>query len=189
MIKSMKLNLAGLARFSGRTSREDFWPYAITAFIVVMVIFMVPFMILLTQVMESMMRFAADHPEQANVAVGSGGYSVQVRDPPADMMAPMKNMGWVMAPAILTALVLLGAAVARRLHDRGLPGFLGLAPLPFLTFAMILMPKLFVDQDFSQFGLMFLNNLVYIASLVGLVVLLCGRSTAGANRYGSNPKA
>jgi hypothetical protein len=35
----------------------------------------------------------------------------------------------------------------------------------------------------------FFNNIFYLASLVYLIVLLCGASTKGENRYGPEPAA
>ena len=66
-------------------------------------------------------------------------------------------------------------------------------PIPFIVFALVAMPKLFdqVSQvgtpDLRLFFAIFFNNILYIATLVFLIVLLCGDSTKGENRFGLEP--
>jgi uncharacterized membrane protein YhaH (DUF805 family) len=103
--------------------------------------------------------------------------------------------GLVAQFAIVTAfaVLLLAAAVARRLHDRGRSGLVGLLPLPFLGIGFAIMPQLFHvavarTPDLHALGrlfpLLFVNNLVYLASLAYLVVQLVSPGTSGPNRFG-----
>jgi uncharacterized membrane protein YhaH (DUF805 family) len=101
------------------------------------------------------------------------------------------DMETVMITApILTGLfvVLVAAAVTRRLHDRGMHGYWGLMPLPFMAFGLAAMPKIFAtwpyNPNFTLFILLFLNNLFSFAALILLIVLLAQRSSARANRFG-----
>jgi uncharacterized membrane protein YhaH (DUF805 family) len=90
------------------------------------------------------------------------------------------------------AVLLLAAAVTRRLHDRGRRGWWGLAPLPFLVVGMTVFPRLFkttlagemTPDSMRLFGLMFANNLLYLGSLGLLIFLLAGASQPNANRFG-----
>src|ERR1700722_231145 len=96
----------------------------------------------------------------------------------------MGSMMTVTTP-ILTALlvILLAAAVARRLHDCGMSGYWGLMPLPFTAFSILTMPKLFAAFEIHTFsdgwfpGLL-INNLLYFAALILLIVLLARRGVA-----------
>ncbi|MBS0478965.1 MAG: DUF805 domain-containing protein, partial [Proteobacteria bacterium] len=96
-------------------------------------------------------------------------------------------------------IVLLAAAVARRLHDSGRSGWWG-APTPILLIAgLVGMMHVFAVMsaapasnaldgppiDFASFGVMMLCNLAYLASLVLLVILCSLPSQAGDNRYGA----
>ena len=98
----------------------------------------------------------------------------------------------VLIPAIgmvvITAVVLLGSAVARRLHDRDRSGLWGALPLPFIAIALAIMPRVFADfsggaPDLLLFFALFFNNLLYLGSLVLLLFLLGGKATAGDNRW------
>jgi uncharacterized membrane protein YhaH (DUF805 family) len=42
--------------------------------------------------------------------------------------------------------------------------------------------------DLGLFGLIFINNMIYMAALVILIVLLAKRTDPGVNRYGPPPQ-
>jgi uncharacterized membrane protein YhaH (DUF805 family) len=90
----------------------------------------------------------------------------------------MIGMSIVFAATVL----LLAASVARRLHDTGRSGAWGLMPLPFIIYAMVMMPRLFGASDIADglFFSVFINNFLYLASLLLLVVLLAKPSKSGA---------
>lgn len=87
-------------------------------------------------------------------------------------------------------IALLAAAVTRRLHDLGRPGYWGLAPVVFIVCALTLMPllasRLLVggEPPFGLIMILFLNNLCYLGSLGFLVFLLAQKGEAQPNRYG-----
>jgi uncharacterized membrane protein YhaH (DUF805 family) len=92
------------------------------------------------------------------------------------------------------AVLLLAAAVARRLHDTGRSGAWGLLPLPCLFFGLYKMSQFFAglarrDPEPGSFTLIFVNNLVYLACLGLLVFLLARPGVPGDNRYGPPPPA
>ena len=182
-------HLKNLANFTGREERRRFWPWAglvIVGSMGGMIAAMVPVML---DSFAKVRRFAIEHPDQVTETRGPGSYSVQVHGYHPELMPDIDALVGGMALVIAVTVLLLAAAVVRRLHDCGRRGLWGALPLPFLASGLALMPRLFhmADPDFSLFALLFANNLVYIASLILLVVLLAGRGTAGANRYGPPP--
>jgi uncharacterized membrane protein YhaH (DUF805 family) len=188
-IKAIWHNLANLFNFNGRETRSQFWPYvALVVFLLFagMAAIMLPEM---SASMDRMQRFAAEHPEQATVHVGPGSYSISIRGNHPELMPDMVRFMAMMSACFVLIILLLATAVARRLHDRGKSGVWGLMPIPFVVFASIVMPKLFTQFDLNALDLglffaLFLNNLLYLASLIFLIVLLCGASMKGENRYG-----
>lgn len=185
MIASIRHNLASLARFSGRDTRAQFWPYALAVIVVVIMGGMILAMIPVNLQME---HFARAHPE-ATAVIGSGSPLIIPRAESAELRSAFVALDRGSAiVAALTAL-LLASAVARRLHDRGRSGLWGLLPLPFLGLSFVSVPAIInIDQvDPRSFLLGFFNNLLYIAALAALVVMLLRDSTPGPNRYGPGP--
>lgn len=192
LFRAIGYNLANLINFKGRATRSQFWPYAAFVFFLSfagMGAIMMPEMAV---TMERMQRFAAEHPDQATVERGPGHYSITIHGHHPELMPDFGRMMSLITVGITAIVLLLAAAVVRRLHDRGKSGAWGLMPIPFLVFASAAMPMLFAQFDqgepdigsfFGWFSALFINNLLYLASLVFLVVLLCGASTKGENRY------
>jgi len=136
--------------------------------------------------LERMQKFATEHPEMATVQKGPGSYSISIQGYHPELMPDMGNMMGLMAVVFVAAIALLAAAVVRRLHDRGKSGAWGLMPLPFIAFASIMMSKVIAQNppDMGLFFAIFINNFIYIGTLIFLVVLLAGAGTQGENRYG-----
>lgn len=94
--------------------------------------------------------------------------------------------------AAVFTVALLAAAVTRRLHDGGRRGWWGLPPVIFLIVGLTLFPRLFqstltgemTPASMKLFGLIFINNLLYLASLGLLIFLLARESQPGENRFG-----
>lgn len=192
-IQAVGYGLANLVNFGGRTRRAKFWPYA--AFVIFlsfagMGAIMFPEM---SASMERMRRFAEEHPDQATVERGPGSYSITIHGHHPELMPDFSRMMSLIVVGFVAIIFLLAAAVVRRLHDRGKSGAWGLMPIPFIVFASVAMPTLFNQfsqggtPDLGLFFALFFNNMLYLASLVYLIVLLCGASTRGENRYGPEP--
>jgi len=174
MFKPILYNLANVARFRGRQTRAEFWPYA--AFVILlstlaMALVMVPELV---ASFERMQRFAAEHPELATIESGPGGQSITIQGYHPELMPDFAGLLAAMGTVLAVAVLLLAAAVTRRLHDCGRTGAWGLIPIPFLAFAAIVMPRLFQDEgfDFSWFFVLLVNNLLYLGALGVLAVLL-----------------
>lgn len=182
----------GIARFSGRDTRGQFWPYAGVVFAVVFLGFGMVISLIMSGMFAEMQQFAVEHPEAATIQSSPGSYSIAMDS--SHPAAPIPDFGpffAVMAAMVLTAISLLAAAVSRRLHDSGRRAFWGLMPVPFLLGGLTIFPVLmsqFASTDTPSLGLFFLlffNNLVYLVALVSLIILLALRGTRGPNRFGS----
>jgi len=157
---------ANVARFNGRDTRGEFWPYcgaAVALYLVVGWALLIPIMLPV---------FNAS-PPAAGAFQDTIGHFLLVS---------------VLMFGVLVAL--LAGAVARRLHDSGLSAFLGLVPLPFVAYSGTMFFR-FSSQfgsstpiDTRLFFSVFFSNLVYMICVVTLVVLLARRSSPTANRYG-----
>lgn len=183
-------NFRGLADFNGRAGRGRFWPYAacvIALTFLGMLAVMIPVM---NDFFAKAAKLAAENPEAVTVQAGPGGYSVQVEPGRPDVLPDFGLLLGGMGVVIAATVVLLAAAVSRRLHDSGLSAWLGLLPLPFLGFGLVGMAKVFASvarpegPDMTLFLAVFLNNMAYLAALGTLVLLLCRPSTPGPNRFG-----
>lgn len=180
-----------IARFSGRDTRGQFWPYAGVVFALVFLGFGMVMSVVMNDMFAEMQQFAADHPEAATVQSSRGSYFITIDASHPE--APVPDFGpffALMAAMVLTAISLLAAAVSRRLHDSGRRAFWGLMPVPFLLGGLAIFPLMiseFSASDTPNFGLFFLlffNNMAYMVGLVSLIILLALRGTRGPNRFG-----
>jgi uncharacterized membrane protein YhaH (DUF805 family) len=163
MLTSLRHNLTSLTRFSGRDRRGLFWPYAgavlALGFVAIGVV--------------NSLSFTAMFGQASLEAT------------PQDDLALLAPFFWTMR---------LGAAVVRRLHDRGRSGLWAAPTAAFVALATILLPIAF-GQLLTQsppptwalvlLGVLFINNVAYLASLLMLLILLVKDSDPGANRYGA----
>lgn len=182
-----------LTQFAGRDTRGEFWPYA---GVVIALSFILNAMLMswiMNQVFADFQTYAAAHPESVTTTVSPGSYSVSVNGAAAG--APMPDFTPFFGGMIVFILLnvgLLAAAVSRRLHDCNKSALWGPAPVPFLLFGVIGMRLLMGPMttggtpDFSLFGLLFINNVIYMVALVTLIVMLAQRSTPGPNRFGAD---
>jgi uncharacterized membrane protein YhaH (DUF805 family) len=179
-----------LFRFSGRDRPGQFWPYAL---FLIFLNFTVAFTLVVPMIFDTiarMQRFAAEHPELTTVESGPGHYSIQIEGHHPELMPDMGLIATGSAVLAAITTLLLAAAVTRRLHDRDRRGWWGLLPLPFLLYAMVLMPRLFASVQragpppMPLFFSLFVNNALYLAALAALVILLVGAGTPGPNRFG-----
>nr|WP_316629722.1 DUF805 domain-containing protein [uncultured Brevundimonas sp.] len=190
----MRAILTGFRRlmdFKGRDRRSQFWPYALTVVglsFVGLWLGMIPTM---NAVFEQASTLAATNPEAATVVSSPGRYSVEIHD--ASFMPDMGPFFAVVRIGAAVTVILLAAAVTRRLHDVGRPGYWALPPAVFLMISLTAFPVVmtrFMAQeapDIGLFMLLFLNNLLYMASLIGLIILLVLDSKKTPNRYGAPP--
>lgn len=187
-------HLVRMAKFSGRETRARFWPWAGVVVGLVAVGGFVAVMPMALASMAKMRKFALEHPEQATITSGlgtsvPGHYEIAMEGHHPELMPDMGPFVAVLEGAMALLIVLIAAALVRRLHDTGRSGAWGLLPLPFLLFGFSQMPVLFADPGFDTrlFALLFLNNLCYLGTLGVLILLLARSGSLGDNRYGARP--
>lgn len=191
MANSVIRGFRGLARFSGRDTRAQFWPFAALVIVTVFLAGAAAMSWAMEPMFREMARFAAEHPEAATVHSAPGQYSVSIDagHPDAPQMDFSRFFG-VLVAMVAAAVALLAAAVARRLHDSNRRGWWGLMPLPFIAFSMTAFPVMMKDfmanpePNLGLFLAALTSNLLYLASLGVLIVLLCLTGTDGPNRFG-----
>lgn len=182
---------ANLLKFNGRDRRGQFWPYAGVVLVLSFVGMSAGLPMAMAPIFAEAAAMAEEHPEAVSIEQSPGSYVVEY-EPGSGFMPDFSSFFLVLGVAMGVTVILLAAAVTRRLHDRGLPGFIGLVPVTLLATGLFGMSRLMatMDQtepDLSLFGLMMLNNMLYIASLGGLVILLSLRGKPQPNRYGPAP--
>jgi uncharacterized membrane protein YhaH (DUF805 family) len=191
MLESIRYNLKSLARFSGRDGRGRFWPYAGA---VLVLAWMSVWLVMAPGILGSFARvqqFAREHPDQTTVYSGPGHYSVSIEGAHPELMPDVLGMMYGVAAVSAVTVLLLAAAVARRLHDRGRTGAWGLVPAVLLATGFLGMSREFAGfgtgrpPDPGWFFLIFFNNMAYLASLIFLVVQLASAGTKGPNRFGA----
>jgi uncharacterized membrane protein YhaH (DUF805 family) len=193
-------HLSGLIDFNGRENRQPFWLWVLTVMATATIAWMFAFVPLFVGTFGRIEQFARDHPDQVMRTVGPGSYSIQVHGDHPELMPDIGMLLPLLAIIALVGIVLLAAAVVRRLHDSGRSGWWGIVPLPFLFSGLALSSMVFgsftrlaasnADPDpavFKYFALLMLNNLLYLGTIGLLIVLLSLAGTQGDNRYGRDP--
>lgn len=190
MIDAIMSGFRGLLRFSGRDRRSRFWPYALVIFALTFVGTGVLMGFVTASVFADAAAYAKAHSESVTVTTGPGHYSVQYHDMPPeavglpDFQLMTRGIGGIAAVAV----ILLAAAVTRRLHDTGRAGWWGLPPAVLLLVGMAIFPmtmqQFINDEGFDLFLLQIATNALYVLSLMALIVLLVLDGTKGPNRYG-----
>ena len=197
-------HLTGLVDFSRRENRQPFWLWVLIVYATQMVVGMViaiPLWLNSVNRMAPLMNGDPDylqkHPEVMNLAM-------------SQMMGPMMQ-NWMLVNVVLSfiMMVLLAAAIVRRLHDSDRTGWwaapyfvLGLAgpllsmlamPDFFRTFSAI-KPGMAPDQMnatmrpmMQSFAGAWAIGMVGFVVTILMIVLLCQPGTNGPNRYGDDP--
>jgi uncharacterized membrane protein YhaH (DUF805 family) len=192
LLTSVRYNLARLVVFSGREGLALFWPYAAGVLVLLMVAMQAVILPSILDTMVRMQRFAAQHPDQATVTSGPGSYSISIRGDHPELMPDFHPFFGAVTVGVVAVIILLAAAVSRRLHDRGRTALWAVLPLPFLTFGLARFGSLFDGAksgrpfDLPLFFLLFANNFVYLAMLAVLGWHLIRPSMPGPNRFGDS---
>ncbi|WEK01666.1 MAG: DUF805 domain-containing protein [Candidatus Sphingomonas phytovorans] len=187
--------LRNVGRFSGRDTLAQFWVYAGTVIGLSMLAMFAAMAPMMTSTMAKMRQFAVEHPDQARVTSGPGSYSISIEGNHPELIPDFAGLVTGLSVIFGVALVLVASAVARRLHDRGKGGCWGLPAAIFLMIGLGMMPRVFAsfgngtgEPDLSLFGMLVINNMLYLASLGLLVIQLVLDGTKGPNRFGEDPR-
>lgn len=185
-LANLRRHVTRLHRFSGREGVGDFWIWTASVLVTTTCLFMLAAIPIIAASIARIEAFARAHPEQATRTIGPGHYSVQIDGFHPELMPDFGAFIALTAGFAALVILLIAAALVRRLHDRGTRGWIALLPLPFLATGLWIMPRLMraADPDLGLFAILFANNLVYLAS-IGLLVFLTTRpGSPGDNRYG-----
>jgi uncharacterized membrane protein YhaH (DUF805 family) len=183
LVASTGHNLRRLADMSGRETQIQFWPFAGLVYGLATLVSMMLMVIPLTDVFVRVVQ-------QVGEAANRGGNAQPEFVKSPEMLAPdFSSLFWPMVLINLVTVLLLAAAVARRLHDRNRTALWGLLPLPSMILGPVLMPAkmpIFAAQAAPDplVQLVMLNNMVSYALLITLIVLTIGVGTSGPNRFG-----
>jgi uncharacterized membrane protein YhaH (DUF805 family) len=194
---SIRYNFGNLTNLAGRETRGQYWPWAIFLFILTMIGGMISAMPMIIHLMNRMMGMIAD-PRLAAGKPSPELVQARLQEVVAPMAADMQTMVIVGAIINLVFAILVGAATARRLHDRDRSGWWGLLPLPFMAIGAMLAPRMMssfmavpghlaMAPNTSLVMLTSLNNIAFYGALGYLIYLLATEGTTGANRFGEDP--
>ncbi len=200
--RKLGAGFSGLLQFNGRTALHDFWPYAITIFCVFYGLTSLGGMWIGFNVAGDVYEFARENPDAVIERRWPGGFEYRVEGMPIDIYPYFRTILFVSLIGAAVAAVLLLAAIVRRLHDTGKSGFWSLIPVPFGAYGIFTTDQLFarfltvetfpsdtfpIQPFIAEFMLGMISNLLWLASLIVLIIMLCGRGTPGPNRFGPQP--
>jgi len=196
-----------LTDFKGRDRRSQFWPYAGVAYGIFYVVQSVATQMV---IIPMQWRFQANIQQLQSLETevyNGGNMVVQVYGTLLQALlrgTDFRPLMIIMALGSLAYLVLLAAAVSRRLHDRGLSAWwaggyfivshipLGLMAvgismlLPVIEGTQLWAPQVAGPAMMWLFGGFALSSLTSIGGLV-LLIQLCLAGKTGPNRYGPQP--
>lgn len=193
MLNAIRHGLANLLRFSGRDPRGQFWLYAAFVYLLTQALTILA----MAPTMGRIFAMSLEQTRRAASAKGPDAIGREVQESLAATFSMMSGVIYVSAAVSVLGVLLLAAAIARRLHDSGRSGAWGLVPLPFVAAGFVLMQRFiagiqrpgFAPETFDRgaFMMMMANTLVYFCLFVLLIVLLAQAGTPGENRYGPPP--
>jgi uncharacterized membrane protein YhaH (DUF805 family) len=160
---------------------------------VALLAWMTIFAIMLERMFAPIRDIAREHPERVATDWAPGYFSVTIDGPAPDLLPDPMLLAPLVTIVGITVL-LLAAAVVRRLHDSGRSGAWGFLPLLFLVTGFLATPVMFRDSltaesAFDPLPWLLLHNMLYLASLGILVAMLASRGMPGPNHYGPEPAA
>jgi len=200
-LHSLSQGLGGLLRFSGRSTQRDFWFYAATVIGLMMIGTSAMGAVVVTDMIQRITRFAAEHPDLTTVTEGPGSYSVSIEGFYPELFPDVSPIITASGICVVMSIVLLAAAVSRRLHDVGRSAFWGLLPLPFGVTGFVVISQMLRQMAASPptsdafdlnammplFFIGFFANLLWLIGLAVLAVWMAGGSQPHANRHGPPP--
>lgn len=194
MISFLLSQIKRVLQFSGREKRQPFWLWVAVVMGAQMVAGIALIAPIMVQTIMRIERFASQHPDQITRTYGPGSYSVQIHGYHPEIMPDFGAFAFAIGLVALMTVVLLAAAIVRRLHDSNQTGLWGMLPLPFLIAGLVLFPSLIPDTsreaapNMGLFVGLFFNNLVYLIMIGILVFKLVRPGTPGDNRFGPLPQ-
>jgi uncharacterized membrane protein YhaH (DUF805 family) len=190
LLSAIRSGFGGILSFGGRSGRADFWIYAVFIFILAFLAWAIVFGMEMARSFEQVQRYAAENPDKVTIAAGPGQYSVKIKDGAPGVGPDFAHLLKWLAFIGFASIALLAAAATRRLHDTNKSGWWAVIPLPFLFGGLWMMALVHADMNSAAqlnmglFGLVFVNNLIYLIALGFAGFLLLRAGTKGENRFG-----
>lgn len=190
VLSAVKLGLVGIFQFNGRSSRTDFWIYAIFIFLIASGVWGLVMSMEMSRASAEVQQYANAHPGEVTVSYGPRGVSYRFSGSAPGVGPDFGYLLTAISAISLVSLALIAAAAARRLHDTDKTGLWILLPLPFLFGGLWLMASFVGEHNNAAepkggvFALVFVNNLVYMAAAAFVGFLLLRSGSAGTNRFG-----
>jgi uncharacterized membrane protein YhaH (DUF805 family) len=178
--------------FSGRSTRAQFWPFVFLQYVLQQIagyIAMAPFLNKINALSEAQIANGGEPDPEAVAQLFN-----------ADVFTDLtQRFFWMSAIFGAIFLIPFAGALVRRLHDTNRSGFWALPSLLLLISGLFLMWRVMAPlfasgfQDvgpefFGSFIPVFVNNLIYIGTVIMLIVFCVRDGTVGPNDYGDDPK-
>lgn len=107
-----------LIDFDGREDRASFWPYAALVFVLIMIAGQIVFAPIVVNATLEIQQLAAQQSVEITTSNDEGRYSVATQRSVSEII-PNRTILLYFAATFCLAVLLCGAAVVRRLRDRG----------------------------------------------------------------------
>ena len=199
MLKAIKHGLGNLLNGEGRDARQAFWYYVLFVYILLTGLSLIVVSPLMLQAMfagiqQRIAASGADDPLAGQLAAEAAVIG--------SMTEMMTVIVWMGIGSGVLMILLLGAALVRRLHDSDVSGYWALLPGIIYLANLILMPGLMRGMMDSMAqttpsdpmaSVAAMQTSFTLASLLGwlaiIVVIVLGvrKSTPGPNRFGEAP--
>jgi uncharacterized membrane protein YhaH (DUF805 family) len=188
---SIKYNLSHLLDFSGRDARQTFWYYVLFLFVLNMAVGLVTAVPLVGGMLSAIVT-TAQSGDEAAVAAAMG----------TQMGEMIGSMVWVGVFTAIGNVLLLAAALTRRLHDSNLSGWWGLLPLAVQAAsswytttrideikALTMQMMNTTDPQAAMAAQTQMSGQSWVGWVAIIVVVVFGvrKSTPGPNRYAEAP--
>lgn len=192
VIAAIKKGVLGIANFSGRSSRTDFWIYAIFVFLLAFGAWSTVMSMEMARTFDGVQQYAAANPGKVTISAGPNGVSYSIKDGAPGVGPDFTYLLESMSVIALVSIALLAAAAVRRLHDSERTGLWALLPIPFLFGGLWLMWVMSdginanPEPEMGLFAMLFVNNIIYLATIGFLAFLLLRSGSPGSNRFGEH---
>ena len=179
-----------VARFSGRDTPGQFWPWAVFVFILSTI---AGFAVMVPPMLNAMIRLFRAIEAAGPQPPGQPIPPALMEAFMADYAAQIGALALPLAAINLALVLLLAAGVVRRLHDCDRTGAWGLMPLPMMAVSVLNMPAGMALASGRrptspwEITVSMASALYWVAVLI-LIVLLVADGTRGPNRFGPDPR-
>lgn len=190
VLSAVTVGLTSVLQFSGRSSRTEFWIYAIFVLLLAFGVWGVAMTMEMSRTFAEVQQYAEAHPDEVTIISNASGISYRFNGSVPGVGPDFRYLLICISVIAVVSIALLASAAVRRLHDTNRTGAWIFLPLPFLFGSFWLMNSIFGqfqaagEPEMSLFVLGFVNNLVYIGSVGFVTFLLLRSGSVGTNRFG-----